>query len=100
MSFRLALPRKALTSSSPDYALPGLDLKPTLRPGVLLERSGDPFKHHQRKPLLTNHSKSLRTFTLQNQSKQRRINLLGRLSLFFQVSAQNVLPSKQRKMDS
>ena len=89
MSFRLALPRKALTSFSPPFC-----------PGVLLERSGDPLKHHQRKPLLTNHSKNVRTFTLQNQSKQLRINVLGRLSLFYQVSAQNVLPSKQRKMDS
>ena len=57
MSFRLALPQKALTSSSPPFC-----------PGVL-ERFGDPLKHHQRKPLLTNHSKSFQELTLQNQSK-------------------------------
>jgi len=71
MSFRLALPRKALTSFSPPFS-----------PGVL-ERFGDPLKHHQRKPLLTNHSKSVRTLTLQNQSKQRIITVLGRIERFF-----------------
>ena len=71
MSFRLALPRKALTSSSP----PSCSRVP--------ERSNDPLQHPQRKPLLTNASTRLQTFDLQHQSNHQLINALDRIGQFF-----------------
>jgi hypothetical protein len=88
MSFRLALPRKALTSSSSPFY-----------PGVP-ERFADPLTHLQRKPLLTNDSKSFQTLTRQNEGKQRIINVLRRLNRFFSGFGTERAFCEEEDMDS